>query len=56
MIESNNEELKKLNGGATITGTVMNGVVNLIKILYEAGKSAGSSIRRMFNDDLCPLR
>lgn len=56
MIESNDEELKELCGGTTITGTIMNGVVNLIKVLYEAGKSTGSSIRRMLDDNLCPLK
>ncbi len=56
MIESKEEELKELCGGATISGTVINGFVNLIKVLYDAGKSAGSSIRRLFDDNLCPLK
>lgn len=56
MIESKNEDLKELCGGTTISGTVINGFVSLIKVLYDAGKSAGSSLRRMFDNNLCPLK
>lgn len=42
-------------GGTTITGTLMNGVVDVIKVLYEAGCAVGSSIRRIIDKDLCPI-
>lgn len=51
-----NEELKEVYGGATITGSIINGFVDLIKVLYDAGRSTGSSIRRIAEDGLCPLR
>lgn len=51
-----NDELKEICGGTTITGTVLNGFVDLIKILYDAGKSTGSAIRRLMEDNLCPLK
>ncbi len=56
MRECNDLVLKEVCGGTTISGTVLNGMVNLIKILYEAGKSTGSSIRRIIDGNLCPLR
>ena len=50
------EELVKINGGAdTITGTVINAVVNLIKMLQEAGYALGSGIRRLSENNICPL-
>lgn len=50
------DELREIYGGTSISGTVINAFVDLIEILYEAGRSAGSSIRRMFEGDLCPLK
>lgn len=44
-----------IKGGSTISGTVINGLVDLITLLYDAGKSAGSSIRRIVDGNLCPL-
>ena len=56
MIIRKSDELKDIKGGSTtISGTVMNGLVDLINLLYEAGKSAGSSIRRIVDRNLCPL-
>lgn len=56
MIIRKSDELKDIKGGSTtISGTVMNGLVDLINLLYEAGKSAGSSIRRIVDGNLCPL-
>ncbi len=48
-------DLKEIYGGTSITGTVINGFVDLIKLLYDAGKSAGSSIRRLVDGNICPL-
>lgn len=56
MIKRNDLELKELYGGMSITGTIVNGFVSLIELLYDAGKSAGSAIRRLFDGDMCPLK
>lgn len=56
MIKRNDSDLKEIYGGASITGTVINGFVSLIELLYDAGKSAGSAIRRLFEGDICPLK
>lgn len=51
-----NEKLDKIVGGSdSITGTVINAIVNLIKMLQEAGYSMGSGIRRLAEDEACPL-
>ena len=56
MIKKSDLELKELHGGMSITGTIVNGFVSLIELLYDAGKSAGSAIRRLFDGDMCPLK
>ena len=56
MKELNEEKLNEIYGGATsITGQVLNAIVNVYKILKEAGYSMGSGIRRISEDNLCPL-
>lgn len=54
MIENNGEDLKKIVGGS-ISGTVANAFVKIIELLYEAGRGVGSSIRRIGENNLCPL-
>ena len=44
-----------LGGGTSITGTLVSAITDIIKVLYEAGHSVGSSIRRFKEKDLCPL-
>ena len=56
MVLCNNNDLREVYGGSTISGTVVNGFVDLIKILYDAGKGIGSAIRRIVDNDLCPLK
>ena len=50
------DDLINVYGGTTITGTILSSMVNLIEILYDAGKSTGSAIRRIVDDSLCPLK
>lgn len=58
MIKLENRVLEKLIGGTSsyITGSVINAFVNVIKLLTEAGSSVGSSIRRIAEGEVCPLR
>lgn len=42
-------------GSSTISGTVINAFVNVIKLVYEAGKGLGSAIRRLSEEKMCPL-
>lgn len=51
------EELETICGGSTnITGPIITGLVSIIKILKEAGYSLGSGIRRISENNLCPLK
>lgn len=51
------EKLDKIIGGATptISGTIINAFVNVIKLLMEAGENVGSGIRRISEGNVCPL-
>ncbi len=47
--------LDKINGGNTVSATVINALTNLIKLLQSAGYSIGSGARRIGEGILCPL-
>lgn len=50
-------QLDSIKGGdATITGTIINALVSVIEVLKNAGYSLGSGIRRISEDNLCPLK
>ena len=50
------ETLDKIYGGTNnISGPIMNGLNNIIKLLYDAGHAVGSSLRRIKEHNLCPL-
>lgn len=50
------DKLDKISGGSdSISGTVINAVVSLIKLLHDAGYALGSGIRRLSEDEICPL-
>ena len=50
------EKLDDISGGNTsITGPIINAVVNVIKVIQDAGRAFGSGIRRISEDKLCPL-
>ena len=56
MNKLDDKKLENIIGGTSISGTILNAVTNIIKILYEAGEGIGSSIRRFVDGDLCPLK
>ncbi len=49
------DELEKIVGGATISGTLINSFSTVLKTIYSLGKSLGTSLRRMSSNNLCPL-
>ncbi len=53
-----NEKLEKIMGGdsAYITGPIINAIVSVIKLIQEAGYSLGSGIRRIAEEEMCPLK
>ena len=51
------KELDNIYGGTTssISSSMINAVVNVVKLLEEGGIKVGSSIRRLSEGHLCPL-
>lgn len=49
------EQLDKIKGG-NISGPIINAIVSVIDALKNAGYSLGSGIRRIAEDNLCPLK
>lgn len=51
------KELEEITGGQieSVTGPIINAVVNVVKILQDAGYNLGSGIRRIFENNMCPL-
>ena len=57
MKKINDKDLLLIVGGAsTLSGTILNQLNKLISILVDSGKSLGSSIRRIKEKKLCPIR
>jgi len=52
---TNEEENKILGGNTSVTGPIINAVVNVYKIIKDAGYSIGSGVRRISENNLCPL-
>ena len=50
------EKLETITGGTTsISGTILNAFKNIVELLRGVGYSLGSSIRRIGENNLCPL-
>lgn len=51
-----NDALVNVVGGTTtVSSTVINAFTNVIKVLFDAGHSVGSALRRIGEGNLCPL-
>ena len=51
-----NEELLNIKGGAlSITGALINNVVQFYNKIFEFGQSLGSTIRRLSENKLCKI-
>ena len=52
------EELDKIKGGQleNVTGPIINAIVSVVKVLQEAGYSIGSGVRRIVENNTCPLK
>lgn len=49
------DELIQIYGGANISGTLINSIVRGIEAILDLGRSLGSSIRRIGNNNICSL-
>ena len=50
-----NKELKNINGGAAVSGSVISGVVRGVNTFLDLGRALGSSLRRLGNGSICPI-
>lgn len=48
-------KLDNIKGG-NVSGPIINAIVSVIEALKNAGYSLGSGIRRIAEDNLCPLK
>ena len=57
MNKIDNNELEKISGGniSTISGPVINAILNIINVLEDAGYAFGSGVRRIIENKICPL-
>lgn len=49
------EELKDIDGGLSITGTLLNSVSTIMKTISDLGRMVGSAVRRLTSNNLCKL-
>ena len=49
----NNNQLLKVNGGATISGTLINAIAKIINTLLDVGRAIGSAINMTKNKTKC---
>ena len=56
MTRVDERKLDKISGGdATVSGPIINAIVNVIELIRQAGYDLGSGFRRMAEDKICPL-
>ena len=48
-------DLYKIEGGADISGTLINAFADGIKTIMDVGRSFGTAIRRIISGNLCEL-
>lgn len=49
------DELKEIDGGLSITGTIINAFTTGMKTVFEIGRSLGNSIRRFKEGKICEI-
>lgn len=49
------EELENIEGGNSLTGTLINAFTDAVKTLFNIGRSLGSSIRRIKEKHICKV-
>ena len=57
MKKLDSNSLIKISGGTTsINGPIITALVNVINLIKEAGYSIGSGLRRIVENETCPLK
>ena len=55
MNKLNRDELKSIDGGISISGTLINAFTSGMKTILDLGRSFGSAIRRLKENKLCEV-
>lgn len=50
------DDLKKIQGGTSLTSSLLNAFNSLFKSLMEFGEKVGSALRRIGSGEICPLK
>lgn len=54
MCELRKEEMRKINGGASVSiSSVLNAVMNVVSTIFSIGQAVGSAIRRGVSGKVC---
>jgi len=56
MLELTKQELVEIDGGISISGTLINSFSTIIKTIANIGRNLGSAIRRIGSSNMCPLQ
>ena len=52
---TNEKNLCDIEGGLSVSGTLINAFTSGIKIVLEVGRSFGTSLRRIISGNLCSI-
>ena len=55
MTKLNNKDLEKIEGGESITGTLISAFTNGLKVIFDIGRNLGSSLRRIKEGKMCEI-
>ena len=55
-MELKQEQLKNIDGGASITSAMLNAISKAVNTLYELGRQTGSAIRRLVKNKYCSVK
>ncbi|MEI3529779.1 MAG: bacteriocin [Bacilli bacterium] len=55
MEQLSKQQLSNINGGVSISGTLINAVVKGINVFLDLGRSIGTAIRRVSSGKVCKV-
>ena len=55
MKELNKNEMKKIEGGADLTASMLSAIYKTINVIFTIGESFGSYIRRKMENKMCTI-
>lgn len=50
------DELYQIKGGTSLSSAMVSSFTSMIKALFAIGQNLGSSLRRIHEDMMCPLK